>query len=102
MKLFQINSLGLFLKFTTITLFIANINIYNVLILCKNLSCFAAFQIDMPVFFYIDPDFCIDPKMEKVDIITLSYTFFEAKEDMTLPFPKYFASQSQTGISNIS
>ncbi|XP_020622731.1 cytochrome c oxidase assembly protein COX11, mitochondrial-like isoform X2 [Orbicella faveolata] len=37
-------------------------------------------QVDMPVFFYIDPEFTEDPAMVKVDIITLSYTFFEAKE----------------------
>uniref|UniRef100_A0A1B0CEG9 Cytochrome c oxidase assembly protein COX11, mitochondrial n=1 Tax=Lutzomyia longipalpis TaxID=7200 RepID=A0A1B0CEG9_LUTLO len=33
-------------------------------------------EVDMPVFFYIDPEFCEDPKMELVDEITLSYTFF--------------------------
>ncbi|XP_033117667.1 cytochrome c oxidase assembly protein COX11, mitochondrial-like [Anneissia japonica] len=44
-------------------------------------------QVDMPVFFYIDPEFAEDPKMAKVDIITLSYTFFEAKEGLELPDP---------------
>ena len=34
----------------------------------------------MPVFFYIDPEFTEDPAMARVDTITLSYTFFEAKE----------------------
>ena len=43
---------------------------------CIMFSC----QVDMPVFFYIDPDFTEDPAMVKVDTITLSYTFFEAKE----------------------
>lgn len=52
------------------------------------------FQVDMPVFFYIDPEFCDDPKMERVEIITLSYTFFEAKEGMTLPFPSYMSPPS--------
>lgn len=33
----------------------------------------------MPVFFYIDPEFCEDPQMENVDEVILSYTFFEAK-----------------------
>ena len=47
------------------------------------------FQVDMPVFFYIDPEFAEDPKMENVDTITLSYTFFEAKEGMQLPLPGY-------------
>ncbi|KFV01353.1 hypothetical protein N339_03989, partial [Pterocles gutturalis] len=46
-------------------------------------------EVDMPVFFYIDPEFVDDPKMAKVDLITLSYTFFEAKEGQTLPLPGY-------------
>lgn len=47
------------------------------------------FQVDMPVFFYIDPEFVDDPRMEFVDEIVLSYTFFEAKEGMKLPVPTY-------------
>ncbi|PZC78287.1 cytochrome c oxidase assembly protein COX11, mitochondrial [Helicoverpa armigera] len=46
-------------------------------------------KVDMPVFFYIDPEFTDDPKMEFVDEIVLSYTFFEAKEGMKLPVPSY-------------
>ncbi|CAH0398564.1 unnamed protein product [Chilo suppressalis] len=46
-------------------------------------------QVDMPVFFYIDPEFIEDPRMEFVDEIILSYTFFEAKEGMKLPVPSY-------------
>nr|CAG4642882.1 EOG090X0GO2 [Evadne anonyx] len=46
-------------------------------------------QVDMPVFFYIDPDFGEDPKMESVESITLSYTFFEAKEGLNLVKPEY-------------
>lgn len=46
-------------------------------------------EVDMPVFFYIDPEFAEDPKMAKVDSITLSYTFFEAKEGQHLPLPGY-------------
>jgi len=52
-------------------------------------------QVDMPVFFYIDPEFCEDPKMERVDIITLSYTFFEAKEGQNLVLPNYFKPHPQ-------
>ncbi len=45
----------------------------------------------MPVFFYIDPEFSEDPAMAKVDEITLSYTFFEAREgeDLHLPTPSH-------------
>ncbi|KAK4877015.1 hypothetical protein RN001_009521 [Aquatica leii] len=46
-------------------------------------------QVDMPVFFYIDPEFADDPKMEFVKEITLSYTFFEAKEGLQLPVPTF-------------
>ena len=41
----------------------------------------------MPVFFFIDPEFADDPKMDKIDQIILSYTFFEAKEGLVLPDP---------------
>ena len=33
--------------------------------------------VDMPVFFFIDPDFCEDPGLAHVHNITLSYTFFQ-------------------------
>ncbi|XP_077020946.1 cytochrome c oxidase assembly protein COX11, mitochondrial [Tamandua tetradactyla] len=46
-------------------------------------------EVDMPVFFYIDPEFAEDPRMVNVDLITLSYTFFEAKEGQKLPVPGY-------------
>ncbi|XP_054899249.1 cytochrome c oxidase assembly protein COX11, mitochondrial isoform X1 [Poeciliopsis prolifica] len=46
-------------------------------------------EVDMPVFFYIDPEFDDDPRMAQVDTITLSYTFFEAKEGQPLPLPGY-------------
>ncbi|XP_053144547.1 cytochrome c oxidase assembly protein COX11, mitochondrial [Hemicordylus capensis] len=45
-------------------------------------------EVDMPVFFFIDPEFAEDPKMARVDLITLSYTFFEAK-GQKLPLPGY-------------
>lgn len=38
-------------------------------------------EIDMPVFFFIDPDFVDDPAMENVNHITLSYTFFKTGEE---------------------
>ena len=37
--------------------------------------------VDMPVFFYIDPDFMDDPYIDRVNSITLSYTFFKTDED---------------------
>ncbi|XP_037133263.1 cytochrome c oxidase assembly protein COX11, mitochondrial [Syngnathus acus] len=46
-------------------------------------------EVDMPVFFYIDPEFDADPRMARVDTITLSYTFFEAKEGQRPPLPGY-------------
>ncbi|MGH0173678.1 UNVERIFIED_CONTAM: hypothetical protein FKN15_069378 [Acipenser sinensis] len=46
-------------------------------------------EVDMPVFFYIDPEFDDDPRMARVDTITLSYTFFEAKDGQKLPLPGY-------------
>lgn len=46
-------------------------------------------EVDMPVFFYIDPEFDEDPRMARVNTITLSYTFFEAKEGQSLPLPGY-------------
>ena len=37
-------------------------------------------QVDMPVFFYIDPAFADDPSMKNVHEITLSYTFFKSRD----------------------
>jgi len=36
-------------------------------------------EVDMPLFFYIDPTFADDPLMAGVENIVLSYTFFKAK-----------------------
>ncbi|URE36290.1 Tetratricopeptide repeat [Musa troglodytarum] len=36
-------------------------------------------QIDMPVFFYVDPEFEADPKMDGVNNLILSYTFFKGE-----------------------
>lgn len=38
-------------------------------------------EIDMPVFFFIDPEFVDDPAMDSVNHITLSYTFFKTDEE---------------------
>lgn len=36
-------------------------------------------DVDMPVFFYIDPEFARDPRMADVSDIILHYTFFKSK-----------------------
>lgn len=51
-------------------------------------------EVDMPVFFYIDPDFTEDPRLELVDTIILSYTFFEAKEGLKLPLPSFLKAHA--------
>lgn len=37
--------------------------------------------VDMPVFFFIDPEFTDDPQMKHVNNVTLSYTFFQTDMD---------------------
>lgn len=39
--------------------------------------------VDMPVFFYIDPDFVNDPNMKGIEQVTLSYTFFSKSSKVT-------------------
>ncbi|CAI9162451.1 unnamed protein product [Rangifer tarandus platyrhynchus] len=58
-------------------------------------------EVDMPVFFYIDPEFAEDPRMVNVDLITLSYTFFEAKEGHKLPLPGYSSNHQLSPPSNL-
>ncbi|OZJ05330.1 hypothetical protein BZG36_01550 [Bifiguratus adelaidae] len=55
-------------------------------------------EVDMPVFFFIDPDFADDPWMKDVNTITLSYTFFDAKYASHLIQPGYH-DQQQKGTS---
>ncbi|KAL8143845.1 hypothetical protein V2J09_016877 [Rumex salicifolius] len=38
-------------------------------------------QVDMPVFFYIDPEFLSDPKMKGINNLILSYTFFKVPDE---------------------
>jgi cytochrome c oxidase assembly protein subunit 11 len=42
-------------------------------------------EIDMPVFFYIDPEFLNDPQMDGVSNIILNYTFFRTGDMEPLP-----------------
>ncbi|KDN63435.1 putative cytochrome c oxidase assembly protein CtaG/Cox11 [Colletotrichum sublineola] len=37
--------------------------------------------VDMPVFFYLDPDMLNDVNMKGIETVTLNYTFFKAKYD---------------------
>ncbi|KAF6809643.1 cytochrome c oxidase assembly protein CtaG/Cox11 [Colletotrichum sojae] len=37
--------------------------------------------VDMPVFFYLDPDIVNDVNMRGIETVTLNYTFFKAKYD---------------------
>jgi cytochrome c oxidase assembly protein subunit 11 len=39
-------------------------------------------EVDMPVFFYIDPEFASDPWMKDVSEIVLHYTFFKSKNQV--------------------
>ncbi|GLJ06675.1 hypothetical protein SUGI_0044770 [Cryptomeria japonica] len=38
-------------------------------------------KIDMPVFFYVDPEFESDPKMNGINNMILSYTFFKVEDE---------------------
>lgn len=38
-------------------------------------------EIDMPVFFFVDPDIVNDPAMKSITSITLGYTFFKTGEE---------------------
>lgn len=38
-------------------------------------------EVDMPVFFYLDPDLLNDLNMKGVETVTLNYTFFKARYD---------------------
>ena len=39
-------------------------------------------EVDMPVFFFLDPEMLDDPSMNSVNTITLSYTFFKTGEEI--------------------
>lgn len=46
------------------------------------LSClFLSQTVDMPVFFFIDPEILQDRQVSYVKSVTLSYTFFQTDED---------------------
>lgn len=47
---------------------------------------FFGFQVDMPVFFFIDPEYAEDPRLDTIDTIILNYVFYPSKEGVNLPF----------------
>uniref|UniRef100_A0A915JXE9 Cytochrome c oxidase assembly protein COX11, mitochondrial n=1 Tax=Romanomermis culicivorax TaxID=13658 RepID=A0A915JXE9_ROMCU len=51
-------------------------------------------ELDMPIFFYIDPDYAEDHRLEYIDQIVLSYTFFESKDGLNLPQPDFLKSSN--------
>ena len=62
-------------------------------------------EIDMPVFFFIDPEIVKDPAMDGVNIITLSYTFFLTGEDEVVvkdARKEKTSAESSTGSSSSS
>ncbi|XP_013420450.1 cytochrome c oxidase assembly protein COX11, mitochondrial isoform X2 [Lingula anatina] len=54
-------------------------------------------EVDMPVFFYIDPEYAEDHYVEKVNEIILSYTFYESDGSVKLPLPGYVESVDTKG-----
>jgi len=46
-------------------------------------------EVDLPVFFFIDPELDEDPLLSRVFDIQLCYTFFEVKEGDELPLPGF-------------
>ncbi|MEO0391746.1 MAG: cytochrome c oxidase assembly protein [Pseudomonadota bacterium] len=57
----------------------------------------AGAAVDMPVLFYVDPEILEDRKMNDVDTITLSYTFFNAGEDLQDKVGAFYEMSEATG-----
>lgn len=51
-------------------------------------------KVDMPVFFYLDPEFATDPRMRSISHLTLSYTFFKVDDE------DYDAEELQEQLNN--
>ena len=47
------------------------------------------FQVDLPIFFFIDPLMGEDSRFDHVDRITLSYLFFESDSDLPDEYVEY-------------
>lgn len=46
-------------------------------------------EVDLPLFFYIDPLMAQDSRMDHVDRITLSYLFFESDAEIPESYKEY-------------
>ena len=57
----------------------------------------AGAKMDMPVLFYVDPAILEDRKMNDVDTITLSYTFFNAGDDLQQKVDGFYEMSEATG-----
>lgn len=55
-------------------------------------------EVDMPVFFFLDPELLDDPSMSNVNTITLSYTFFKTDNDEEAA-PAHVATKPFTGTT---
>lgn len=54
-------------------------------------------EVDMPVFFYLDPEFATDPAMADVNDVILSYTFFRS-DDFDETAEAILENQQKSGI----
>jgi cytochrome c oxidase assembly protein subunit 11 len=58
-------------------------------------------EIDMPVFFYIDPKFLEDPNMANVESLTLSYTFFRSGEKEVIDIAHELAQKGGGDVDEV-
>lgn len=52
-------------------------------------------KIDMPVFFYVDPEFATDVRLSNISNLTLSYTFFKVLEEDAEHITEEIGEQSE-------
>lgn len=58
-------------------------------------------EIDMPVFFYIDPKFLEDPNMATIESVTLSYTFFRSGEKEVIDIAHELAQKGGGDVEEV-